>query len=229
LRGDLDFLSNYPILRIHQPTCDEMRVIGGSAKGRRLCKFKGEDIRPTPDMVREALFNIIREEIVDASFLDLFAGTGGVGIEALSMGAKVVFFVDNNLKAKRIIYNNLKLCGFLSSIVDIPKDSTFKRREIVSPDTPIPLRFRFIRDNAINAIHDLDVMGERFDLIFIDPPYKSDLYEPTLNLISQSSLLKEGGMVIVEHFFKRVLEDRYGILELTKRSMFGDTTLSFWR
>ena len=99
-----------------------MRVIGGSAKGRRLSQFRGQDIRPTPDIVREALFNILGEEIINASFLDLFAGTGGVGIEALSRGARLVYLVDNSIKAKRIIYNNLKLCGFLSSPVDIPKD-----------------------------------------------------------------------------------------------------------
>ncbi len=206
-----------------------MRVIGGSVKGRRLSQFRGQDIRPTPDMVREALFNILGGKIVNASFLDIFAGTGGVGIEALSRGAVQVFFVDNSVKARRIIYNNLKLCGFLSSPADIHRDSALEQCGIAPPDTHILLRFRFIRNNAIKAMHDLEAMGERFDIIFIDPPYKSDLYEQTLNIISQSSLLNEGGMVIVEHFFKRVLEERYGMLELNKRVRFGDTSLSFWR
>ena len=206
-----------------------MRVIGGSAKGRRLSQFRGQDIRPTPDIVREALFNILGEEIINASFLDLFAGTGGVGIEALSRGARLVYLVDNSIKAKRIIYNNLKLCGFLSSRVYIPKDSALEKRGLVPSDNYTPPGFRFVRDNAIKAIHDLETIGAKFDFIFIDPPYKSDLYEQTLNIISQSSLLNEEGIVIVEHFFKRVLKDRYGMLELNKTTRFGDTSLSFWR
>lgn len=150
-----------------------MRIVGGVFKGRVLLEFKGKDIRPTSDMARESLFNIIKNKIVGADFLDLFCGTGAVGIEALSRGAKSVVFNDFSRESISISKKNLEK-------VDKEKIS-----------------------NVTNAIFKnfdarryLESVSEKFDIIFIDAPYNSDFIEDILSLSSKA--LKEGGIIIFE-------------------------------
>lgn len=144
-----------------------MRVITGLARNRRLKEPADMRIRPTTDKVKEALFNIIQFDIEGRRVLDLFAGTGQLGIEALSRGAREATFVDQSREAIALVRDNLKTCGFSANVVQ--SDSLgFLRR------------------------------GEKFDLIFIDPPYDSELLLNALSAIYQFDILSEGGIIVCE-------------------------------
>jgi 16S rRNA (guanine966-N2)-methyltransferase len=189
-----------------------MRVIGGTAKSTPLASLKGAKVRPTLDRVRESLFNQIAGEITGARFLDLFAGSGAIGIEALSRGAEEVVFVELNSKAQAVIYQNLAKCRFLDSESGEKKSKNW-----------ILLKS--------NALHALKVLAERqhdFDLVYVDPPYADDLYEETLNALAHSPLLSESAQVIAEHHHKTVLQENYDKLNHTKTRQIGDTCLSFY-
>jgi len=144
-----------------------MRVITGSARGRKLNEPKNMDIRPTTDKVKESIFNIVQFDIEGRRVLDLFAGTGQLGIEALSRGAKSASFVDESNEAIRIIRTNLEHCQLTGEVV---------------------------REDA------LAFLGRcgKYDLIFLDPPYKSGLMEAVLRKIIQFDILSEGGIIICE-------------------------------
>ena len=146
-----------------------MRVISGSARGRKLKQLSDIDIRPTSDMIKESVFNIIQFDIEGRRVLDLFAGTGQLGIEALSRGARGAVFVDTNPAAVKLIKENIELCGF-SGI------STVYRRDV------------------LNYLEH----SEAFDLIFIDPPYDSLLAAVTLGKIIEFDKLNTNGIIICE-------------------------------
>lgn len=154
-----------------------MRVIAGAAKGRPLRTVKGREIRPTSDRVKETLFNIVMPRVAGSLFLDLFAGSGAVGIEALSRGADSAVFVELMTSHLRVIEANLSATGLS------------ERAEV-------------IRRDARAAITDLARRGRRFDLIFIDPPYGQGLVDEALGLISANGLLAEGGWAVCEHHKK---------------------------
>ena len=181
-----------------------VRVIAGSAKGRRLATLPTLRLRPTPDRVREALFNILGERIGGAAILDLFAGSGAIGLEALSRGARVAVFVEAHEPACRLIGRNLQRCGLQAQATVWCRD-------------------------ALDAIPALKMQGQRFDLIFLDPPYQTPLLEEALQRLADGRLLNPAGQVIAEHFFKRVLPERYGRLRRARVSRFGDVALSFYR
>ena len=148
-----------------------MRVISGSARGRRLKELQGMDTRPTTDKVKESLFNIIQFEIEGRSVLDLFGGTGQLGLEALSRGAAHATFVDLRKEAVGIIRENLSLTGFSD------------RATVVQGDY---LAF-------------LTRCRETFDVIFLDPPYETELLETAIAHIARHDLLNVHGMMIAEH------------------------------
>jgi 16S rRNA (guanine(966)-N(2))-methyltransferase RsmD len=181
-----------------------VRVIAGSAKGRRLATLRTLALRPTPDRVREALFNILGERIDGAAVLDLFAGSGAVGLEALSRGARVAVFVEVHEPACRLIESNLQRCR-------------------------LEAQARVWCRDALQAIPALTQQGQRFDVIFLDPPYQSPLLEEALERLGDARLLCDDGQVIAEHFFKRVLPERFGRLRRTRVARFGDVALSFYR
>lgn len=181
-----------------------VRVIAGSAKGRRLATLRTLALRPTPDRVREALFNILGERVDGAAVLDLFAGSGAIGLEALSRGARVAIFVEAHEPACRLIAKNLQRCGL------------YERASV------------WCRD-VLKAIPALKMQGQTFDVIFLDPPYQTPLLEDTLQQLGNGRLLSADGQVIAEHFFKRVLPERFGRLHRTRVSRFGDVALSFYR
>ena len=192
-----------------------MRIISGLFKGRGLTAPNGLTIRPTPDKVKGAIFNIIGERIIESSFLDLFAGTGAIGIEALSRGAREVIFVDNSIKAINIIKENLqKIYDLRFTIYDLKSYAPKSKISIIKGD----------------AVEFIKKTGQQFDFIFLDPPYKSDLGEGALIEISRRNILKENGEVIWEHYYKteyrrQNTEDR---IKLKRTVRYGDTSLSFY-
>ncbi len=188
-----------------------MRIISGRFKGRILGNLKGADLRPTLDRVRESLFNQIASEVAEARVLDLFAGTGAVGIEALSRGAAEVVFVESQPKAQSLIYKNLKTCGLF------PDDPEGESKN-----------WMLLKNPALNAISILEDRGYRFDWVYVDPPFVDEVYEEILTALAKSELLHSGSRVIVEHFHKTPLQENYGRLNLLKSRKLGDTCLTFY-
>ena len=181
-----------------------MRVVGGRAKGRRLVSFTHAEVRPTSDMVREAVFNVLGQDLSWAGrTLDLFAGTGAMGIEALSRGAGDVVFVDNDVSALAIVRKNLALCGFTERSSVLKKDAT-------------------------EAVKGLSIKGERFDLIFIDAPYADvSLTNKTLGAVSRSSILKEDGLVVCEAAKRNASMIDAAGFDVIKEKTYGDTAVWF--
>ena len=149
-----------------------MRIIGGEYKGRKLAEFAGESVRPTSDRAREALFNIFAYRIYGARVLDLFCGSGAVGLESLSRGAKEVVFNDISKESLSILKKNL-------SALKIPLGESAQLKNY---------------DFAIC----LQLLKGEFDFIFLDPPYKMDCGEKALEMIAQNGLLSENGVAVLE-------------------------------
>ena len=181
-----------------------MRVVSGEAKGRRLKTPGGDRIRPTADRVKESLFEIIGERIRDARVLDLFAGTGNLGIEALSRGARSVLFVDADRAAIRLIGQNLTL-------------------------TRLDDRAETWRSDARAALGKLAGSGRCFDIVLLDPPYGTGYEEPVLRRLSRSEILPPGSLTVIEHDRRIDLAERIDSLERFDQRRFGDTMLSFYR
>lgn len=179
-----------------------IRVIGGIYKGKRLKMVRNSLVRPMPAKLKEVLFNILREEVRGASFLDGFAGTGSVGIEALSRGAKRAVFVDEYMPAVRVIKLNLSKCGAEE-------------------------RARVIRKEFNRAVIQLAGEGEDFDMIFLDPPYSLLEERNPLKVIQKRGILKQGGMIILRHYFKTKPDLKF--FERFRVVNSGDDTLSFFR
>jgi len=181
-----------------------MRIIAGQYKGRRLKTLEGLHVRPTSDRLRETVFNIIASRIVDARLLDICAGSGAVGIEALSRGADAVVFIEQNRRAHQNISDNLKHCGILDGV-------------------------RVINRDALTALKYLSERPEQFDLMYFDPPYDAELYSPVLWLLSKSRLLSATGWLLVEHRRQNPLQESYGALHRFRELPQGETQLSFYR
>ena len=150
-----------------------MRVIAGSARRLLLKTVEGMDTRPTQDRIKETLFNMINNDVYGASFLDLFAGSGGIGIEALSRGAKEAVFIDNGSKQVACIRENLKT-------------------------TRLEDKARVLNSDVLSGLKMLERNGRKFDLIFMDPPYDHDLEKHVLEALKDSSLIDEDTLLIVE-------------------------------
>ena len=148
-----------------------MRVIAGSARRLRLVTPEGNDTRPTQDRIKETLFNMIQNQVPGAVFIDLFSGSGGIGIEALSRGASKAYFIENAQAAYKCILENLKTTHFEDA-------STVLKQDVV-------LGLRNIREKEA-------------DIVFIDPPYHGELYERTLSQLAQMNYVTENTMIIVE-------------------------------
>ena len=183
-----------------------MRVIAGRYRGRQLHALPDLTIRPTIARLKESFFNIVQDRVAGCHFLDLCAGSGAMGIEALSRGAAEVVFVESSPQAAAILQRNLTHCGITGG-------------------------YRLCREDLRQAIPALSRPGHRFDLIFFDPPYFEGLYQPTLELIDRFPLLTQDGVLIADHFKKTVLPDRVGSLHRVRLTRQGDGVLSFyaWR
>ena len=178
-----------------------MRVISGKAKGKKLKAPKHS--RPLTDQAKEALFNILRGKIADCYFLDLFAGSGAVGIEALSREAKIAIFVELNRKAVEIIRENLKNTGVSD------------HAEVYAVD-------------VIRALNLLDRKQAKFDIIFLGAPYDSPGLEKALVKLAETDLLRESGLVIAEHRKQSKLQEAYGNLKSCRETRYGETVLTFY-
>ncbi len=188
-----------------------VRISGGSAKGRKigfrkafLRSDEGEELRPTSSKVREALFDIIRRELPGALFLDLYAGTGGVGIEALSRGAAEAIFVESNALRAGMIRSLLSEFGFGD-------------------------RGRVLHAKAFDFMMREIRKGRRYDIVFVDPPYSSGELTKILPLMGEGEIVREGGLVVAEHFFKTKLPEGIGRLRLVKGYRYGDTVLTVYK
>lgn len=188
-----------------------MRVVAGKFKGRRLKTIKGSEVRPTADRVKESVFRILGERVVDADFLDLCAGTGNVGLEALSQGARSTTFVDSNHHCIRIIASNLEMCGF-------------DRRQP---------HIQLIHLDARKALVRLGKRKAKFDLIYFDPPYASRIHESCVKQIAEANLLSPAGLVVIEHRTIQKIDWAESLildaLALSRQERYGDTTLSFYK
>jgi 16S rRNA (guanine966-N2)-methyltransferase len=181
-----------------------MRIISGTARGRKLLDPPSSlGIRPTSDKVRESLFNILGEKTVAARFLDIFAGTGAVGIEALSRGAREAVFVENHPRARKLIWENLSLTGLTEAA------------------TIMPLHYE-------PALVKLQRKGA-FDIVFIDPPYGTEFALHTLRLLAFYASIATDGEVVVETATRDELPETVKNFTRSSIRRYGDTTLHFYR
>lgn len=187
-----------------------MRITGGSARSRKLAVPKsGQDfIRPTCDRVREALFNILADRIEDCNVLDLFAGTGALGIEALSRGAAFTLFVDQSVEAGRLIEMNLRTC------IHHPQ-TAFVQLNLAGTCSLHPLLLRIPATT-------------RFELVFMDPPYRKNLAEHVLVMIEKTDILAADPLVIVEEHRNVRLPAEVGSLTVIDQRRYGETGIWFY-
>lgn len=176
-----------------------MRVITGTARGRRLITLEGEDVRPTTDRVKEALFSIIQFEIEGRKILDLFAGSGQLGIEALSRGAKSAVFVDLSKKSVDVVKQNLESTGLGKNAIVLNTDS-----------------IAFAASRA-----------DRYDVAFLDPPYRTGLLQKALPLTA--NIMNEGGVIVCEAPFDEELPETAGNFKMTKEYKYGKIKLVTYR
>ncbi|PYM22085.1 MAG: 16S rRNA (guanine(966)-N(2))-methyltransferase RsmD [Candidatus Rokuibacteriota bacterium] len=181
-----------------------MRIIAGALKGRRLVTPKGDTTRPTADQVRIALMDTLTPRLDGARVLDLFAGAGGVGLEALSRGAGDVTFVERDARAVAALRENVAALG-------AGKAATVRRGDVL---------------RELQALYQA---GERFDIVFLDPPYDAGLVDTTLEALGGGGLLLAEAWVIAQHFTKRPPAERIGALLAFRTRRFGETTLTFYR
>lgn len=183
-----------------------MRIVAGSQKGRSLKQLLDLSLRPTSGRVKEALFSMIADRLPDARVLDLYAGTGALGLEALSRGAREVIFVENQNSSLNILRENISRCGSTHDSTIIAQDVlTFLSTETLRRE-PTP-----------------------FNLIFADPPYETVDFLPLLTQLETSRRVDPDGLIIIEHFKKVSLPQEAGDLRQVRQSRYGDTMLTFYR
>jgi 16S rRNA (guanine966-N2)-methyltransferase len=180
-----------------------VRVIGGKYRGRRLRAPHGQEVRPTSDRLRETLFNIIAPRIEGSRFLDICAGSGAVGIEALSRGARSATFIDSSRRACAVIESNLASIGITSNATIINRD-------------------------AVAALKRLGADAATFDIIFFDPPYASELYSQVMRGLGAGELLGSEALVIAEHRAKTPPAAEYGELRIYREVKQGESALAFY-
>jgi 16S rRNA (guanine966-N2)-methyltransferase len=178
----------------------EVRIISGQHKGRRLTAGRKAKVRPTSDRVKESVFNVLREEVAGKRILDLFAGAGSFGIEALSRGAESVTFVDASFQSIKILRKNLKS-------LDLEEKATI------------------LRTDGLKA---LKKMQQSFHLVFADPPYLKGFVRKIIDSIAQSDVLEKSGILVVEHHKKETFPSTEDKLPVLKQKKFGDTVISFF-
>jgi 16S rRNA (guanine(966)-N(2))-methyltransferase RsmD len=186
-----------------------MRIIAGTFRSRQLKSLKGMALRPTSDKLRETLFNVLGDLVVDSRFVDLFAGTGAVGIEALSRGAREAIFVEKHPPTAALIKKNLESLEI--------RDGT-----------------RLLKSDALQALKRLDegpaAASARIDILFLDPPYaEKEQYLSVLSFLGNANLLAENAVVIAEHQRSLDLPESFGKLEQVRVLRQGDAALSFFR
>lgn len=180
-----------------------MRIITGLAKGRRIEAPEGEGTRPTADKVKGAIFNILNNKVVEASVLDMFSGTGNLGLEALSRGASRCIFIEKEQKAFQILKKNITSLGF---------------EEICE----------MYHQDAYIAIEKIKKRGLKLDIIFLDPPYGRQMVIKAIEEISRLDILDYNGIIISEYDEKDNLPDKIGKIEAYRTEKYGRTKVTFW-
>lgn len=181
-----------------------MRVISGKVRGLKLNAPKNDDVRPTTDRVKESLFNMINSYMMDSDILDLFAGTGSLGIECLSRGANKCVFVDKSKESINIVKSNIK------------------KARVENESIVLNLDFK-------SAISSLALKKEKFDVIFMDPPYYKNMFSDALLAVDEKELLKEDGIIVVEHDTVDKFPDNMGRLYKSREKKYGNTTITFYK
>jgi 16S rRNA (guanine(966)-N(2))-methyltransferase RsmD len=180
-----------------------MRIISGRARGLKLNTPKNDDIRPTTDRVKESLFNIINSRIPNSQVLDLFAGTGGLGLECLSRGAEKCTFVDSSRESVKVLTSNIEKARFKSE------------SEVITAD-------------FMNALNTFKVRGRKFDLVFLDPPYHGEMFIDALTKLDEADLLEEHSLISVEHDTADKFPEKIGRLYAHREKKYGKTTITFY-
>ena len=182
-----------------------MKVVAGIQKGRRLKQPVTPGLRPTSAKVREAMFGILGARVQDAKVLDLFAGTGALGLEALSRGAQTVMFVDHAPASLRVLQDNILRCASKETSLVIRQDVRRFLQTFPSPN-----------------------QADQFDLIFVDPPYHTGEVEFVLDLLGGTTILSPRGILVMEHFHKEKVANQTGGLKQYRQARYGDTILTFF-
>ena len=180
-----------------------MKVISGLLKGRNIEGYNIDGTRPTMDRVKESLFAMIQDNIKDSTILDLFAGSGQLGIEAISNGAKLCYFIDHNNEVIKVLNNNIKNLNIKDKSIVILSDWK-----------------KFLNESSEKNI--------KFDLIFVDPPYDYDVYEKILDKVSTLNLLNDNGLIILEHHNLK-FKDKYNNLILYKEKKYGNKSVNIYK
>lgn len=180
-----------------------MRIVGGTHRGRKLATLSGLVTRPTADFVKEALFNILAPYMTDAVVLDLFAGSGALGLEALSRGARTVTFVERDRRALAVIRKNAERLQLLDKSLIVAADA-------------LKAAARFASDE------------QRFDLIFADPPYERELAVAIAESLDKHNLLTKDGLIVIEHHRQEELPSLFENIRQIRVSRYGDTVLTFF-
>lgn len=179
-----------------------MRIITGRARGLQLTTPKNFDVRPTADRVKESVFNIIGSKIVGTQVLDLFAGTGNLGLESWSRGAQGIIFIDESRESLRLVQSNITKCK-------AERDCTV------------------IKGNAVNIIERLHKQGKRFDFAFCDPPYNKGWVGKIIDTLYAYPVLNNGGYLVVERAVHEVIETLPSVFELVRSEKYGETIVDF--
>ncbi len=180
-----------------------MKVISGTLKGRKIEGYNIDGTRPTMDRVKESLFAMIQDYIKDSIALDLFAGSGQLGIEAISNQAKACYFVDNNKEVIKVLNKNI---------------DNLKIKE----------KSRIILSDWKKSLNDFSNQNIKFDLIFVDPPYDYDVYEKILEKVQTLNLLNKEGLIILEHHNLK-LKEKYKNLTLYKEKNYGNKSVNIYK
>ena len=181
-----------------------MRVIAGTLKGRPLLTPRGHRTRPTADQVRTAVMDALMPRLPDARVLDLFAGAGGVGLEALSRGATHATFVERDPRAIAALRQNVAALGVRGQT-------------------------RLLQIDVERALDRLAAESARFDIVFLDPPYEADLVQATLDRLGARAVMAAEAVVVAQHLTKRAPASATGALVAVRQRRFGETTLTFFR
>ncbi|KUG03088.1 16s rrna (guanine(966)-n(2))-methyltransferase ssu rrna m(2)g966 [hydrocarbon metagenome] len=182
-----------------------MRVISGTAKGKRLKAPPGMTTRPVTDMVKEALFNVLGFDVGGSRFLDLFAGSGSIGVEALSRGADMVVFIDRDARATGIIKSNLENCGFDRNLYEVHRNDVFK------------------------AVDILQKRRVEFDLIYIDPPFTDEeIFAKIMHRMDKKGIMKSQCKIIIRTRRKMSLPEDLKNLKKFRVNDYGESTLHYY-
>ncbi|MGE0085349.1 MAG: 16S rRNA (guanine(966)-N(2))-methyltransferase RsmD [Desulfococcaceae bacterium] len=179
-----------------------MRIIAGEFRGRKLLSVRGMKTRPTSDRIRENIFNILSDAVQDAVVLDLFAGTGAMGIEALSRGARYALFIEQNRDALAAVSQNIRNCSLEN-------------------------RARIMRWDIVKNLSCIRNLPNPFTLVFMDPPYDKNMVKPALQNLIQSGSLSAGAVIVAEHSVTETVHTQE--LEITDQRKYGKTAVSFLR